>query len=67
MKSDDLQIIACDKKSGMFMIEIFEVEPKCSFCGSVITEENFGGMFSKPTKVCCDNICCLMEVFPFEG
>lgn len=57
---EELQIITCDK-SFMNMIEILEIEPVCSFCKTKITEENFGGVFSKPTRLCCDNICCLSE------
>ncbi len=63
---EEPQIIGCDKSFGMEMIKILEVEPMCSFCKTKITEDNFGGIFSKPTRVCCDNICCLIEATPFE-
>ncbi len=61
MATENLKIISCDEESGIWLIKILEVEPKCSFCGDEITKENFGGIFSKPTKVCCKNICCLTE------
>ena len=67
MTKEEMQIISCDKSAGMEMIKILEVEPKCSFCGKEITEDNFGGIFSKPTRVCCNSLCCLMEAIPFEG
>ncbi len=67
MKQDDLKIISCDEEVGMWLIEVVGAEPECSFCGNEITKENFGGIFSKPTRVCCKNICCLTEAIPFEG
>ena len=63
----EMEIIQCDGKSGMWLIGVLEAEPKCSFCGKEVTEDNFGGVFSKPTRVCCNNICCLSEAIPFEG
>jgi len=65
--TEDLQIISYDRKSGITLLKILEVDPKCKFCNKEITEENFGGVFSKPTRVCCDNICCLSEAISFEG
>lgn len=38
-----------DKHTGMILLKILELKPKCSFCNKDITEENFGGVFSKPT------------------
>lgn len=67
MKSEEMQTISCDREAGMEMLKILEIEPKCSFCSEKITNKNFGGIFSKPTRVCCDNICCLVEAIPFEG
>lgn len=59
-----LPIISCDKEAGIIILEILDVEPYCSFCGEKITVKNFGGIFSKPTRACCDNICCLVEALP---
>ena len=62
MEPEEREIITCDKSAGMMIIkEILEIEPKCSFCGKEVTEDNFGGVFSKPTRVCCSNICCIVE------
>ncbi len=58
-------IITCDGSFGIEMLKILELEPKCSFCGKEITIKNFGGVFSKPTRACCDNICCIVEAIPF--
>ena len=66
MVKDELKIIQCDKKSSVLLMDILEIEPKCSFCGTDITEDNFGGLFP-PMIVCCDSICCIMEAVPFEG
>ncbi len=62
--SEELQIITCDREAGMIILESLEVEKKCSFCGEKITAKNFGGVFSKPTRVCCDSIFCLAEALP---
>ena len=59
-----IEVIQCDKSFGIEMIKILGVESICSFCKTKITEENFGGIFSKPTRVCCNNICCLIESIP---
>ena len=61
---EELQIIQCDGEAGMLLIDILEQKPECSFCGEKITKENFGGIFSKPTRVCCNNVCCLVEAMP---
>lgn len=66
MSSEINTIITCDKSFGMEMIKIIEVEPRCHFCNEDITEDNFGAIFSKPTRVCCNSICCLIEAIPFE-
>jgi len=66
MEKEEMQIITCDKSAGIILIGILEAEPICSFCGTDITENNFGGIFSKPTRICCDNICCISEAVPFE-
>jgi len=65
-KKEEMKFITCDAKSGMILMKILEVKPNCSFCGEPITEENFGGVFSKPTRVCCKNICCIIETISFE-
>ena len=53
-----------DGEAGMLLIDILEQKPECSFCGEKITKENFGGIFSLPTRVCCNNICCIIEALP---
>lgn len=53
--------MGCDKEVGMLLIDILKVDKKCSFCGKEITKDNFGGIFSKPTRVCCKNILCLTK------
>lgn len=56
-----MDIIEVDRKAGMEMIKLLEVEAKCKYCGAIITEENFGGVFSKPTRLSCNNTLCLLE------
>lgn len=63
-QKEDIPIITCDSESGMIIVNACELEHKCSFCGTEITTKNFGGIFSKPTKLCCNNICCLFEAIP---
>lgn len=58
---ENLQIIQCDSESGILMLDILELKAECSFCGKNITKENFGGVFSKPNRACCNNVCCLIE------
>lgn len=60
-QKENITFITCDGEAGMIIIDACEVEPKCSFCGIEVTAKNFGGIFSLPTRVCCQNICCLME------
>lgn len=61
-----LKIEHIDKHTGMILLEILELKPNCSFCNKDITEENFGGIFSKPTRICCDKIFCLSEMLSEE-
>ena len=49
------------KEAGMKLFDILNIEPICKFCGRRITEENFGGIFNKPTVVFCNNTTCLLE------
>jgi hypothetical protein len=67
MNNEELKIISCDAKSGMLFAKILEVEPKCYFCNINVTELNFGGIFSKPTRLCCDSILCISEAVSFEN
>lgn len=53
-----MEFIQCDGVTGMVLIEALGVEPKCSYCGGVVTAFNYGVM---KDKVLCDNICCLLE------
>ena len=55
-------IIKCDKKAGLALIKILEIEPKCHSCNVDITENNFGGVYNQPNRVFCDNITCIIEV-----
>jgi len=60
--NDEMQIIQVDRKFGIIMAkEIIGIDPKCSFCGCEVNETNFGGIFSKPTQLSCDNITCLIN------
>jgi len=57
-----IEMITCEKSAGMEILKMLDIEePKCSFCGIEINEENFGGVFSKPTRVSCNNLFCINE------
>lgn len=58
---ENMEIVKVDKHAGIELIKILGLELKCKYCDVEITEENFGGMFSKPSRVCCDNLLCLSE------
>ncbi len=55
-------IITCDKESCMWLLDMIKLEPKCTFCGDVVTKDNFGGVFNKPNRVSCNNLCCLIKL-----
>ncbi len=57
-----MEIIQVDRDAGMELISILDLKPVCQYCGVAVTNKNFGGVFSKPSRVVCDNIICLVLV-----
>ena len=55
------EIVTCDKASCMLLLDYLKAEPKCNFCGTEITEENFGIIYNKPIVVSCNSLLCLSE------
>lgn len=57
----EMSIMTRDIEACMILLDIIEVEPKCTSCGDVVTKDNFGGIYNKPYRVSCNNLCCLMK------
>lgn len=59
--------ITFEKSAGMEVLKMLELdhEPKCYYCGVDITENNLGGIFPNPTRICCTALPCLMKAVPF--
>ncbi len=60
--------ITFEKSAGIEILKMLGLEDsRCYYCGTVITEDNLGGIFPKPSRVCCKSLSCLMEaVMPNE-
>jgi len=59
MTEENLKIELIDKHTGMILLKILDIEPVCFYCEKEITEKNFGGVFSRPDRTCCEDILCL--------
>jgi len=60
MTKQNIKFEHIDSHTGVILLKILELKPKCSFCDKDITEDNFGGVFSKPTRISCNDVCCLL-------
>ncbi len=52
--------ITFEKSTSGIILKMLEIpEPKCTFCGVNITEQNFGGIAQN--IVCCRKFPCLIQ------
>ena len=59
MTKENLKIEVIDKHTGMILLKILDIEPVCFYCKKEVTEKNFGGVFTRPDRTCCEDILCL--------
>ena len=57
-------IVIIDRDSCMLLLNMLNIEKKCSICGDEITKENFGGCFNKGKIVSCNSVFCINECIP---
>lgn len=71
MNSDEHRLLVFHERELQLVLEklglskrINERKLRCSICGNVITETNFGAIFKKGNKIhiICDSLKCLEKV-----
>lgn len=58
------EMVILDRDSCMALLNILDIEKKCSSCGAEITRENFGGCFNEGKTISCNSIFCINECMP---
>ena len=58
------EMVIIDRDSCMMLLDMLDIEKKCSSCGVEITRENFGGCFNKCKTISCNSIFCINECMP---
>ena len=58
------EMVIIDRDSCMVILDMLDIEKKCSSCGVEITRENFGGCFNKCKTIFCNSIFCINECMP---